>query len=82
MQEKSNHQSGLTDLLTQDPLPGTEVQRNRREEAQKKLLQYADKAMALLGSKKEDKAPQEALSPIKVNQDLAVQTLDSECVSC
>jgi hypothetical protein len=74
MQGPSSHHSGLTDLLTQDTPQGTEVQRYRREEARKKLLQYAGKAMALLSSKKDDKAPHEAQSPIEVNQDLAVDT--------
>jgi hypothetical protein len=72
MQGTSSHHSDLTDLMTQDTPQGTEVQRYRREEARNKLLQYAEKAMALLNSKKDDKAPQEAQSPIEVNQDLAV----------
>jgi hypothetical protein len=50
------------------------VQRNRREEARNKLLQYAEKAMALVSSKREDKAPQEAQSPTEANQDFGVHT--------
>jgi hypothetical protein len=69
MRETSQH-SAPSDLLTQDSPLETE---NHREEAQKKLLQYAEKAMALQ-SKKEDKAPQEAKSPIEANRNLFVDT--------
>jgi hypothetical protein len=74
MQGTTSHQSEITDLMTQDTPQGTEVQRYRREEARNKLLQYAENAMSLLSSKKDDKAPQKVQSPIKVNQGLAVDT--------
>jgi hypothetical protein len=70
----SSHHSDLSDFMTQDTPQGTEVQRYRRAEARNKLLHYAEKAMSLLSSKKDDKAPQEAQSPVEVSQNLAVDT--------
>jgi hypothetical protein len=74
MQGTLSHHSDLTGLMTQDTPQATEVQRYRREEARNKLLQYAENAMSLQSSKKDDKAPQEVQSPVKVNQDLVVDT--------
>jgi hypothetical protein len=73
-QETASHHSGLTGLLTEDPPQRKEAHRNRREEARKKLLKHAERAMALLSSKKDGDAPQKPNSPVEVKKDLAVDT--------